>query len=656
MFLEYLDFLSPTITLFHYGRKSHSSKLGGILTIIGCLLCLAYIINVLVGLVLRTGLSLYYYKKFEWEVGKFFFDNNGIYHFIQFYSLGDGSGSFSKYDKKYVRIFTSGIVESYASNPGLLNISDHWVYDLCEKGIDDKGLDSSLFDKIDNYTNSACIKYYFSAKEGKYYNKSDKEFIYPSIEHGNSRRDNTLLGTIIERCRNNSITGAILGECGGNDGIEKYLKENLAIYFQYIDHQVDPTNTRQPIQPFMNSISGRLSEVTYPVHNINFSPLLVKTDKGFIRENFVEDKSFIFDMNRKDGKSNSKDAEAIISAQISYWIQNNFIIYERTYKKILDIIPTIGGIAEVIYYILFVVNILHNKYILLLNTKSLFVKIQSGREINLDEEFKNEQEKFVENYKDMEINGTFDSKKRRFTDFKGSNIQFNLDNLSSKQFGLDSQSIKKSDKNMSIGQSPKVNNFINHEKSLFNKQAKNEPNISFGEKSMEEEKKNKRQIWCTVVCCNDSKKEEASSIHILGENKNEIIMNNKNKNKNEIGNIENNSIQLIDDFSSIQINDTRYHAFKEELKYYMNENKKKVKNTSKKMIFMEQNFSFFDYFLTLFSNKKNKQNGVYILNHFRKKLLSEEHFYRSHLNLYLLEKYFDMEQEKADILELFKNL
>ena len=116
-----------------------------------------------------------------------------------------------------------------------------------------------------------------------------------------------------------------------------------------------------------------------------------------------------------------------------------------------------------------------------------------------------------------------------------------------------------------------------------------------------------------------------------------------------------NTNQLLDGFNSSPINNIRYNAFKIQLKYYMNENMKKVKQISKKMIFIEKKFSFFDFFSTLCSDK-NKQNGVYVLEHFRKKLISEEHLYRSHLNLYLFEKYFDMEQEKADILELFKNL
>ena len=650
MQLENLDFLSPSITLFHYGRRNHSSRLGGILSIIGFMLCLAYIIYIAIGLLKHTNLSLYYYKKFEWEAGKYYLDNQGIYHFIQFSAKGSNSLFFSKYDKKYIRIFTTKIVERYASNPGLLDTNDHWVYDLCEKGIDDKGLDSSLFEKIYNFTNSACIKYYYNANDKKYYNKNDKEFIYPSIEHGNSRIDNTMLGTIIEKCRNDSKTREVLGDCGGEEGIDQYIKDNFAIYFQFIDHQVDPTNTQHPIQSFITSFSSRLSNNDYPVHNINFSPLVVKTDKGFIKENFVEDKSFIFDVNRKDSKSNNGITE--ITTQISYWIQNNFIIYERRYKKLLDIIPTIGGIAEVIYYVLFTVNFLYHNYILLLNTKSLFIKIQSGCEIHLDEKFRNEQEKFIEIYKNMEMKEEIESKKRRYTEYKKNN-KYYLKNFSSKQLECHFQSFK-GIKTEKFNQNPKLNNYVKQEKNFIKNKTKNDSNLNLEEDLVDNS--NKKEKSSTETYFNNFKKGDDSYLCTLGNINNGLIQ--KNKTRNEICNVEKNNINnnhLLNEYSFSPINNNRYNNFKEELHYFMNENKKKVNCANKKMIYIENHFSFFDYFSALFFNK-TKQNGLYILEHFRRKLLSEEHFYRSHLNLYLLVKYFDMEQEKADIFELFKNL
>ena len=412
MILKDLDFLSPSITLFHYGRRNHSSEFGGILTIFGVIFCFIYILYLLNDLFNYKTLSLLFYNKYEDEAGKYIFDNDGIYHFIQFYNKNN-NGYFGKYDKKYIRIFISSIASTYPYNMNILQETNHWVYDLCEENIDNEKLNKKLFDKIDNFTNSACIKYYYDSKLKKYYNKTNKNFIFPFIEHGNSRKDNTLLGIIIEKCNNNSILNELLGPCGSEKEIKNYLQNFVAFYFSFIDNQVDPTNFKNPIQKYFNSFSGRLSDITYPVNNINFNPLLVKTDKGRLNKKYFYHNSFIFDSNRKDAKNNNDYSQ--ILCEISFWLQNNFIIYDRSYKKILDIFPYIGGVIEITYYCLYIINYLFNRFKILSNTKNLFFKIHTGRELNLDD---NEiaEETFVRKFKFMlnkDNNYTIDDFKRR---------------------------------------------------------------------------------------------------------------------------------------------------------------------------------------------------------------------------------------------------
>lgn len=56
----------------------------------------------------------------------------------------------------------------------------------------------------------------------------------------------------------------------------------------------------------------------------------------------------------------------------------------------------------------------------------------------------------------------------------------------------------------------------------------------------------------------------------------------------------------------------------------------------------------------IFCNKKN--NAVYMLEKFRKKLISEEHFFKSNIYLYLFEKSFTLNSQKFDIVQLYENL
>ena len=67
-------------------------------------------------------------------------------------------------------------------------------------------------------------------------------------------------------------------------------------------------------------------------------------------------------------------------------------------------------------------------------------------------------------------------------------------------------------------------------------------------------------------------------------------------------------------------------------------------------------FTFGQFFTSLFCYKKPRHYYL-TLTMFRKKLLSEEHFFRTHNYLYLFEKCFDLqESKKIDIIELYKNL
>jgi len=65
----------------------------------------------------------------------------------------------------------------------------------------------------------------------------------------------------------------------------------------------------------------------------------------------------------------------------------------------------------------------------------------------------------------------------------------------------------------------------------------------------------------------------------------------------------------------------------------------------------------FDIIKYLFICNGKSENKIYLINSFRNKLLSEEHLYKSHVNLFLLQKIFQIEENyKFDFKELYENL
>ena len=67
--------------------------------------------------------------------------------------------------------------------------------------------------------------------------------------------------------------------------------------------------------------------------------------------------------------------------------------------------------------------------------------------------------------------------------------------------------------------------------------------------------------------------------------------------------------------------------------------------------------SFFNYLMSSIFKHPNKKRIFNILNHFRSKILGEEHFFKTNTILYHLEQYFDVkETKKIDVMDLYENL
>jgi hypothetical protein len=71
----------------------------------------------------------------------------------------------------------------------------------------------------------------------------------------------------------------------------------------------------------------------------------------------------------------------------------------------------------------------------------------------------------------------------------------------------------------------------------------------------------------------------------------------------------------------------------------------------------EKKIKYFEFIKFFFLCNKRKETSIDLIYNFRKRLLSEEHLYKMHINLYLLEKIFQIEdQYKFDLNELYNNL
>ena len=676
MVLESFDFLSPTITLYYYGKNKHSSSEGGILTIIMVLSCIIYISYIISELFLHKSPTSQYYRKYLPEAGYFPFDNKeGIFHYFQLYN-SQNENLIGNFDTKYIRIFMFHNFNNYQDNPSILSEKDHWVYDKCEEN--DFSSSDLIDNEIENYIEkSICIKYFYNSTLKKYFSTNDKRnFISPYLIHGSSNVNNLFLSTIIEKCQNNSITSKILGSCESEEQINKYLKINLGITILILNHQVDTSNFFNPISSFTSRITNDLSSENIPVNNINIAPLQIKTHSGFLTENTKNEEisTYTYEENRKTTEQNSVISKVLCIYY--YWLQNDAQIYERKYQNLInDMIPRIGGVVQLVYYLFYFVNKVLHKFNTIRDTRNLiFEWNRTLEDVNND---RNNFSRIVKSLQDtMPCNIKNDLKIRRnFTSSLNLVDTYSRMNYSRKNglimnrvhnnslFGrektFDNPKNKKSI--LRVNESNIMSHFKINENPRNSKNAINQFN-SNAELNLEKP----LDLGKNLVLYNNRRVSnfslEPKSLTIY--NSDQIENNEKRSGENDINN-DNKYIPISNILMNIDKN--TYNIFDKNYKKNNLINKRKrnsnnyideYKLESTKIALFNNNISFSEYISAKLCCLKKSQNLIYVLEQFRKKLLSEEHFFKINIFLCLAEKYlpFNRIEKKIDIVELYENL
>ena len=441
--LAFFDFLSPRITLYQNGKIRHSSKVSGAITLIALISCLLFVIYLSLELIQHKKPTANFYKTYHNETGIFLFDGKTIYHFFKF--LGKNY-QLLPFNSRYLRIIGSRTL-SYDLKEDTLANEDHWIYDECETNYDLVDSDNNYFD----VSNGACLKYYFNSVDKKYYDIKSDKFSYPYLIHGNSNPNNLVYTVFLQKCNNNSIENLIYGEnsCASNEEIETFLYYFEALYLYFVDHNIDIHDYKKPIKNFLNSVSSGVKGSTFASHNLNFNPLIFKTKGSIIFDEDKEIISFIYDTNRKNTREKTEGYE--FYGEISFWMQNVFHIYERSYKDIPDILAKVGGIMEIIMNIASFFNYFYQRYIIKYNTIILFrendnkIFMNSGKSLIHTLKFNQSNAKKVSNKLSFSSNRLLNLNKSIFGDLSYNNLHLLNMKLQEINKKIEEGKIKKND-------------------------------------------------------------------------------------------------------------------------------------------------------------------------------------------------------------------
>ena len=403
MFIKKLDYLSPPVTFYHQGLLSHASILSGIISIFSIIGIISFAVYFSLDIINKNDPKTFSFNSFIEDAGIFPINASSLFHFISMASLS------SNYLNDGVDFTTFNIIgfeeyyETYLYDKNLTNFN-HWLYGRCSNQTDTEGISTLI--NYEYFERSACIRKYFSKIDQKYYNTGDPKFKWPIISNGTFNKNYGLYNIIIERCQNNIIK-LILGEgheCQKSSEFEE-LYQNFTIYGEsfiyFINHYVDILNYTNPYKKYFYVVESFLPKNSFITNHLNFNPSIIETHNGLIFDSMEEKNAHIYDRNDVF----ITDKSDIFMAYV-FWLKNSMYYNKRIYKRIPDIISSIGGVYQFITIVSIYINSLYNHYIVLSDTENLLhssihTEKHNNNKIEIRKEKEKEKEK--ENIKNKKI-------------------------------------------------------------------------------------------------------------------------------------------------------------------------------------------------------------------------------------------------------------
>ena len=478
MFIKKLDYLSPPITFYHQGLLFHSSFVSGIISILSILIIIIFTVYYSLELIKKKNPKSSSYYTYIEDSGIFPMNSSSLFHFISGISKESNFNN-NGIDFSFVRIIGLEVFfKSYIKDNNLSHYN-HWLYGKCNIK-DIEGINNLI--QYDFFERSACIRKYFNKEEQKYYDVGDPKFRWPVIAHGTANKDEQLYNIIAEKCEQSTLN-LILGEghqCKNLSEFESILNNNFfgELFIYIINHSVDISNYTNPNKKYIEMVGNVLFSNYYSVNHLNFNPSIIRTYNGLIYDKFNEEYAPIFE--RHEVYQFDKEKTNIYSI-FAIWLKNKLYKNERSYKKLQDVISSVGGIYQSITIIAAYINAIYNKFIVLSDTEVLLnsiihseklsnenkksEKIQKLKELNNDK-IKNDVTKAL--HKERFYTEKDNKNKKNEKDIKVNNISYMNSNLfaSKENINISSEKLKyKDNKNFRYIDTPKkleLTNFFNY--------------------------------------------------------------------------------------------------------------------------------------------------------------------------------------------------
>ena len=350
MFLKKIDFLSPSITLFYQGNPAYTSALSGflsIITIILIVLCSIPYIKILFNRDKEAPISASFTKFLE-DAGTFPLNSSSLFHFISIENINNKENE--EFDfSEFNAIGIDGSISNYESDNNLNNYN-HWLYGYCNNDKDIEGLKDII--KHNFLTKSACIRKYYDSNSKQYYDTDNPNFLWPNLSHGVFHPKNNFYSLIIKSCEQKILNVLFKEEniiCKNEQDLDL---DNKVIHLNFIDRYIDINNYKNPTGNYAFKLENKLDKDNYSVNHMNFNPSMIKSNNGIVLDEEEIQSSYIYD--RTDVFTYQKKANIYMG--YTFYINNRLNYYERKYTSLQDVLSNIGGVLNIIIFIMTFIN------------------------------------------------------------------------------------------------------------------------------------------------------------------------------------------------------------------------------------------------------------------------------------------------------------
>jgi len=160
------------------------------------------------------------------------------------------------------------------------------------------------------------------------------------------------------QCRTGAEIGQFYSNVAGTRVFQIYF---LNILMNFLDY-------KNPNKQYIFRLESPFSSTQFSSNDLNFNPSLLKTHKGLVFDVIKQDISYSFD--RNDVYIGDRNQTPIFISY-TFFLKNIMNYYERYYKRVQEIISSIGGIYKFITIVAIYINSLYSNYIILSDTFGL---------------------------------------------------------------------------------------------------------------------------------------------------------------------------------------------------------------------------------------------------------------------------------------------